>query len=102
MRKSTLIVFLIFLIIFVKNITNPLSYIPSNLELDLIHTRQEYLGQGLGKIYKNRYGLILFNSIYPKFIKFESNFFSDLSRRHIYVLIYLILLYAGIKKFNGK
>lgn len=102
MKKFVLIVFFILLFSFFKNISGRENYRFSNLETDLIYTRQEYLGDGLGKIYKNRFGVKFFNDLYPSLIKIESRFFSDLRKWPVYVFIYGVLLWAGIKKFNEK
>jgi len=96
------IAFFILIAFSLRNIFDPNIYIPSGLEADRTFTRQEYLGEGLGKIYKNRFGVTYFNKIYPTLMKFESNFFSGLGNGLIYVPLFGFLLYLGLKKFNEK
>lgn len=102
MRKYILLVYFVLTLFLLLNILNPKKYLLSGLEADRNFTRQEYLGDNLGKVYKNRFGVVFFNKIYPKFIKLESNFFSDLGNIFVFVPLFGILLYAGLKKFNEK
>ena len=43
----------------------------SALEIDRNITRQQYFGEGLGKIYGNRFGIYYFNKVYPRFLKLK-------------------------------
>jgi|SRR3989344_9395339 len=70
----------------------------SALEIDKNATRQEYFGDGLGRIYKNRIGVTFFSKIYPRLIKFESNFFSYFNDEYIYVPLFASLVYLGYKQ----
>lgn len=102
MKIAVSLTLLIFGFFIFKNIFDPSSYTPSPLEKDKNFTRQEYLGDGLGKIYKNRFGVTYFNKIYPTQMKFESIFFSDLGSGFVFVPLFGFLLYLGRKKFNEK
>lgn len=102
MKKIISIILFILIAFSLKSIFDRDIYIPSSLEADKTFTRQEYLGEGLGKIYKNRFGVIYFNKIYPILMKFESNFFSDLGNDFVFVPLFGSLLYLGFKKFNEK
>lgn len=77
--KNFFLIFLFVTLLFsLKSSFNPKTYKFSALEIDKNVTRQQYLGEGLGKIYKNRFGVNFFNNIYPRLQKFEFNFFSNL------------------------
>ena len=101
--KKLILLFLVVLIIFsLRNIVNSDVYKPSSLDIGTTFVRQQYLGEGLGKIYKNRFGLAYFNDIYPVLIKFESNFFSDLGNAWFFLPLFGFLIYLGFDKFNEK
>ena len=102
MKKYLVLVYSILLIVVAKNLVDSTSCLPSNLELDLNHTRREYLGNGLGLIYKNFFGVIFFNNLYPVVMKFERSFFSDLSKPLIYISLFVSLFYMGHKRHNEK
>ncbi len=85
-----------------RNIFDPNIYVPTPLEVDRTITRQEYLGEGLEKIYKNRFGVIYFNKIYPAQMKFNSVFFGDLGSAFVFLPLYMSLFYFGFKKFNEE
>lgn len=99
--RILILIALFFMVIFsLRNVFDPNLYVPSRLEADRTFTRQEYLGEGLGKIYKNRFGVVYFNKIYPSLMKFESNFFSGLDDGLIFMPLFGFLLYLGFKKFS--
>lgn len=102
MKIAVSLTLLIFSFFIFKNIFDPSSYTPSPLEKDRNFTRQEYLGDGLGKIYKNRFGVTYFNKIYPVQMKLNSIFFSDLGSFFVFIPLYISLLYFGSRKFNEK
>ena len=89
----TTIVVVIF--IFLVNKTNHFSA----LEIDKNITRQEYLGNGLGRIYKNRIGVYYFTNVYPRFVKIEQNFFLMFNKPLIYIPVFGSLVYLGWKKY---
>ena len=70
----------------------------SALEIDKNITRQQYLGDDLGKLYKNRYGVTFFSEVYPKYIKVESISFSLFENVYIYIPLYCLLIYFGYKR----
>ena len=74
----------------------------SALEIDKNITRQEYLGNGLGIIYKNRYGVVFFKDVYPRFIKLETNFFEFFQSPIIYMSLFGLLIYFGLKNKYEK
>ena len=100
MKKVILPVLFILVLFVFRNIFNPSVYLPTPLEVDRTVTRQEYLGDGLGKIYKNRFGVTFFNKIYPTQMKFESIFFADLGSGFVFIPLFGSLLYFGYKKFR--
>lgn len=102
MKKYIFIILFILSLIFFRNIVDSKNYIFSPLEIDKTLTRQEYLGDGLGKIYKNRFGVAYFNKIYPIMTKFESNFFADLGDGIVFIPLIGALIYLGYKKYNEK
>ena len=102
MKKLLFILLLVLFVIFVKTIFDPVVYEPSRLEADNLVTRQEYFGNGLGKIYKNRFGIMYFNKIYPTIIKFETEFFADLDNMFLFIPLYSVLIILGLRKFNEK
>lgn len=97
MKKVFLIVVFLFLIFVFKGGMNKASYKYSALEIDKQLTRQQYYGD-LGKIYKNRFGVFGFTKIYPAIAKFENVFYSGLDNPYIYISLYGILFYWGIRK----
>lgn len=102
MKVITPIILIVLIVVSFKNLIDPNIYTPSSLEADMTFTRQEYLGNGLGKIYKNRFGVTFFNKVYPVLMKFESNLFSDLGNGFVFVPLFGYLVYSGLKKFNEK
>lgn len=72
----------------------------SPLEIDKNITRQEYLGNGLGRIYGNRIGVYYFTNVYPRFVKVEQNFFRLFGNPLIYIVIFISLVYFGWKKYG--
>lgn len=102
MKVSFSIIVFVAIIFLFRNTFDPNTYKFSALEIDRNITRQQYLGEGLGKIYKNRYGVYYFTNFYPRFMKFESNFFSNLSSGLFYMPLYGLVLYKGLKKLNEK
>lgn len=83
-----------------RNIFDPKIYQFSALEIDRNLTRREYIGGGLKKVYKNRLGVVIFNDIYPRVMKFETIFFSDMSNTVLYIPLFGFLLYLGNKKYQ--
>ena len=97
--KSFKNIFLI--LIFISLVLTVINYKAnkfSALEIDKNFTRQEYLGNGLGKIYKNRYGVVFFKDIYPKLVKLESSFFNNFKSPLVYLPIFILLIYLGHKQ----
>lgn len=88
----------IILIIVLLTIFSSFKYNFSALEIDRNITRQEYLGNGLGKIYKNRIGVYFFTKVYPRFMKFESSLFSKFESVFIYMPIFGLLTFLGWRK----
>jgi hypothetical protein len=102
MKKVLLILIIVPVIIFILDLFGSKTYSFSKLEIDRNVTRQEYYGDGLGRIYKNRLGVTFFNGIYPRLNKFQTKFFSDLSSGFIFILFYTLLVILGLRKFNEK
>lgn len=102
LNKLIIIASIIISIIFVRDLLSSRTYKLSALEIDRNIRRQEYLGNGLNKIYKNRVGLYYFNTFYPKAMKFETRFLYDLSYEFIFIPIILLTIYLGYIKFNEK
>ncbi len=102
MKKIILIIILLIGLYSSRNMLNPKTYMLSPLEIDKNITRQEYLGNGLGKIYKNRFGIVYFNNIYPRLAKFESNLFSGFGNVLFYIPLIVFLIYFGSKKKYEK
>lgn len=101
--KNIFLVFLFIVFIFsFRNTFDSKTYSFSALEIDRNITRQQYLGTGLEKIYKNRFGIAYFNNFYPKFQKFETNLFSNLGSSFIFVPFYVVIMYVGFKQNNEK
>lgn len=92
----------IILIIILLTILFSFKYNFSALEIDRNVTRQEYFGNGLGKIYKNRFGVYFFTKVYPRFMKFESSLFSKFESVFIYMPIFGLLIYLGSKQKYEK
>jgi glycosyltransferase involved in cell wall biosynthesis len=65
---------------------------PTNLEADTIFRRQEYLGQVLGKLYGNRFGVAYFSEIRPVIVKYIGRSFSNLDFAKLYNLDNLLSL----------
>jgi len=74
----------------------------SALEIDRNITRQQYFGEGLGKIYGNRFGIYYFSKVYPRIIKLETNFFEFFQSPIIYMSLFVLLVYFGLKKKYEK
>lgn len=102
MTKIIFFISLIIVIIFIKNIFNVKENHFSALEVDRNLTRQEYLGNSLGKFYGNRFGVIYFKNIYPRIMKIEGNIFRDLGKIYVYLPIFLLLICVGYIKHNDK
>lgn len=79
---------------------SPVSYEPSRLETHKVFLRSQYFGEGLGKIYKNRFGLFYFDKVFPVKIKLESVFFSGLDPVLIFLPLYGFLFFRGYKKMR--
>lgn len=99
MKKIILIIILLIGVYSSRHLLNPKTYILSPLEIDKNITRQEYLGNSLGKIYRNRFGVFYFKEVYPKFVKFESNLFSGFKSPFFYMLLFGFLTHRGWKKY---
>lgn len=102
MKKTILIIILLIGLYSSRNMLNPKTYILSSLEIDKNITRQEYLGNGLGKVYRNRFGVVYFNNIYPRLAKFESNLFSGFGNVFFYMPLVGFLIYLGFEKYAEK
>lgn len=102
MKKTILIIILLIGLYSSRNMLNPKTYMLSPLEIDKNITRQEYLGNGLGKIYRNRFGVAYFNNIYPRLAKFESNLFSGFGNALFYIPLFVLLIYFGSRKNYEK
>ncbi len=100
--KKIIIIFVLFTLLFSKQIFSTESYKYSRLEVDKNLHRRKYLGEGLGIIYKNKFGLGLFNYIYPGLMKTESVLFSGLDNPILFVTLYGTLIYFGLKKQDEK
>ena len=100
MKKIIFIFILLTGIYSSRHLLSPKTYQLYPLEIDRNITRQEYLGNGLGKIYKNRFGVLYFSNIYPKTTKFESNLFSGFGNAIFYVPLIGFLIYFGSKKYE--
>lgn len=98
MKKIILIVILLIGLYSSRHLLNPKAYQLSPLEIDRNITRQEYLGNGLGKIYKNRFGVFYFSNMYPKLTKFETNLFTGFGYAFFYMPLIGFLIYFGSKK----
>jgi len=98
-KLISLTVFFIIVFSLVRAI-NPKNYSFTPLEVDRNVTRQEYFGEGLGKIYKNRFGVIYFSNIYPRQMKLQTIFFSSYDNPVVYMALYASILLLGIKRFR--
>jgi hypothetical protein len=98
MKKHLSVLLILFLVIIFGILINRSGNF-SALETDRNKTRQEYLGNGLGRIYKNRIGLYYFNNVYPKTMKFEISLFTFFNKPYIYISIFGVLAYFGLKKY---
>lgn len=98
MKKIILICILLIGVYSSRHLLSSKTYRLSPLEVDKNITRQEYLGNSLGKIYKNRYGVFFFKEVSPRFVKFESNLFSIFDKPFIYMPILILIIYVGFKK----
>ena len=96
MKRYITIIFIILLLLFLVESKNKINNF-SALEIDKNITRQEYLGNGLGKIYRDRYGVVFFKDMYPKLIKLESSFFTIFESPLIYLPIFGLLICFGSK-----
>jgi len=100
--KKIILVFMVLLAVFlIRGGFNRSAYIFSPLELDKTATRQNYFGD-LGKIYRNRFGVYFFKNIFPKTAKFETVFYNSLDSFYIFIPLYGLLFYWGVKKQNEK
>ena len=99
MRAFYLATFVIVIFFFIGGGFSPESYRLTRIESDKLITRQEYYGEDLGKIYKNRFGVIYFNKVYPSLTKFESVFFSSLDKPFVFLTLYGLLAFPGYKRF---
>lgn len=98
MKVFTLVIlFLVFAFILGKGF-NSVSYKPSKLETHGVFLRSQYFGEGLGKVYKNRFGVLYFDKVFPVKVKFETIFFSSLDSVLIFLPLYCFLFYWGYKK----
>lgn len=91
--------FLIFAFILGRGF-NSISYKPSKLETHRVFLRSQYFGEGLGKIYKNRFGLFYFDKVFPVKVRFETVFFSSLDPVLIFLPLYGFLFFRGYKKIR--
>lgn len=71
----------------------------SALDIQQLNRRHEYLAQGLGKIYTNRFSLSFFKDFSIPLIKIQKNFFSNLD-----INLYFFASHprerAGVEEFN--
>jgi hypothetical protein len=74
------------------------SYEPSRLETHRVFLRTQYFGEGLGKIYKNRFGIFYFDKVYPIGTKFQTVFFSSLDPVLVFLPLYGFLFYWDYRK----
>lgn len=102
MNKKNIFLILLLLLIVGFSLSSNISNRFSALEIDKNTTRQEYLGNGLGKLYKNRIGVYYFTKIYPKFFKIEQNFFLLFNSPLIYMTIFGSTAYFGWKNKYEK
>lgn len=83
-RKDKVISFSIFLILSFCSFTLLFNHLDktffsiSTMDSIRIRERQQYYANELGKVYKNRFGIIYFDTLRPVFSKISSNFFSPL------------------------
>jgi hypothetical protein len=81
---------------------NPDAYRLSELETYKVFSRSQYFGEGLGNIYKNRFGLFYFDKVYPLGAKFQTVFFSSLNPVLIFLPLYGFLIIWGNEKNKVK
>jgi hypothetical protein len=93
------VIFVIFAFILGKGL-NSTSYLPSKLDTHRIFLRTQYFGEGLGKIYENRFGLFYFDKVYPLETKIQTVFFSGLNPVLIFLPLYAFLFYKGFKNLK--
>lgn len=102
MKKLFVLILLVVSILVFKDVFDRGVYNFSPIEIGNNFSRQEYLGNQLGRIYKNRYGIFYFDNIYPNAQKLKTVLFSSLGNKLIYVPFIVFLVYAGIKKHGEK
>lgn len=100
MNKVLIITSIVLAILFFRNIFDHGMYNFSSIEIGNNFSRREYLGNELGRIYKNRFGLYYFDVVYPVCIKMRSIFLSDLGNYPVYITLIVLLTYAGIRKYH--
>jgi hypothetical protein len=101
--KILISVFLFLSVTFILNRgVSSSSYEFSRLEIHRIFLRSQYFGEGLGRVYKNRFGVYYFDKLYPVQTKLQSVFFSSLDPILIFFPLYGFLLIKGFKKFKEK
>lgn len=77
--RKLIISILILLAVFGFVIGNALDrniFVADRLEQDMLQTQDRFVGEGFGKLYKNRVGLFILNRISLPFYKIEKNLFS--------------------------
>lgn len=98
MRVFILVISFLFIAFVLHGGLRPASYKPTRLQTHQVFLRTQYFGEGLGKIYKNRFGIFYFDKVFPVKAKFETIFFSGLDSVLIFLPLYCFLFYRGYKK----
>lgn len=99
-KKIYTLILLVITILFVPILIKSNNF--SALEIDRNITRQQYLGQGLGRIYGNRLGIYFFKTVYPRATKLEINLFTIFGNIYLYTPLFIGLGYFGWKKHAKK
>lgn len=102
MKKIIIFTIVLFSTLYLINVVQRGLVNYSPIEIGNNFSRREYLGSDLGRLYKNRFGLYYFDIIYPRLVKINSIFFSDMGSRVIYIPLTGTLLYFGIRKYHEK
>ena len=98
MKVYILIISFLFIVFVLHGGSRPASYEPSRLETHQVFLRTQYFGEGLGKIYKNRFGIFYFDKVYPLEAKFQNIFFFGLNPVLIYLPLYGFLFFWGYRE----
>ena len=97
--KKIILISLFFLCLFAfLGVFNPKNYQFSSLENDMNLKRKVYYSQTLGRIYGNRVGVFYFDEVYPKYKKVETNIFTVFGKTYVYLPLFGIVLYKGLRK----